>query len=121
MMGGQNYDICSQPISSALSSMADSLHNQRLSYRQTFLVLDHQPDPNTIRVYKHPNGDPNISIEIPQSATEGWTYAGMTSQYLIDYPIPLNYTTGYMVELHGGARLIGTDTADVTFSPYTGP
>jgi len=121
MMGGQSYDICAQSISSALNSMASSLQSQRLSYRQRFLVLSHQPDTSTIRVIKHPGGDPNVSVEIPQSSVDGWTYAGYTSQYLIDYPVPLNWTTGYMVELHGGARLTGTDTAEVLFSPYTGP
>ena len=36
----------------------------------------------------------------------------------IDYPINSNLIkSGYAIELHGDARLVGDDTADVTFKP----
>lgn len=118
--GGGSYDLCSSPIASTIEGMANFLHNERKNYRQAFLALQSQPKLGTIRVIKHPDGDLNQSIELPEDPINGWTYAGVQTVYLIDDPIPLNQFTGHVIELHGSARLLGSDQADVLYDPAQG-
>ena len=57
-------------------------------------------------------------VSVPQDATNGWTYAGYVSNvFAIDYPIPMDQASGYAIELHGSAELMGNDTAKVDFKP----
>jgi hypothetical protein len=117
-LGGAHYDICSQPISTVLSALNSSLQIQRLSFRTRYLFLDREPDPVTIKIEKFLNGDPTQVIELAQSATQGWTYAGyLKNVFAIDSPAPLNLSSGYAIELHGSAKLVGNDTAEITFKP----
>ena len=59
----------------------------------------------------------NDGVVIPQSSTNGWTYAGQISGYQIDSPTPMNYFTDqYAIELHGGFELTGSQTASVTYT-----
>ena len=112
-LGGKSYDVCQQPLSTILPDIAQNLTSTALSYQQDYIVLSQQPNPATINVVENING---ASVPISQDANNGWTYVGMTTQYLIDYPINLNQETGYMIELHGSAVLTGSDSAAVTFN-----
>lgn len=106
--GGLSQDICTTPIPTALDAVAQHLQTQKLNFVKRFLVIATEPNVATIKVFK--NG-----VELPNSGTNGWTYAGYTTQYLIDSPVPMNQTTGYMIELHGTAKLHGNDTARVEY------
>lgn len=121
-LGGTQADLCANPnISSALDTLFNNLSTQlssiRLTLRQRFLVLSSEPNPATIRVTKYVGGNAAQAIEIPQDPINGWTYVGQTTQFLIDSPTPMNQATGYMIELHGTAKLVGNDSADVNFLP----
>jgi hypothetical protein len=112
-LGGQTYDVCSQPLSTILPDIAQNLTATALQYQQNYVVLQQQPNPSTISVTENVNGS---TVSIPQDANNGWTYVGLTTQYTIDYPIQLNQETGYMIELHGSAVLSGSSSASVTFN-----
>jgi hypothetical protein len=103
-----------------LNSLKSSLVNIRKNFRQKYLVIDQEPKLDSIVVKKYPGGNTSAPITIPQDPVNGWTYAGYISDYLIDDPIQLNFTSSYMIELHGTARLWGLDSADVTFTPLNG-
>lgn len=115
--GGQSYDICAQSVSNVLGAMSQHLQNQRLALRTRYVFLNKEPDVSTIKVVKYLGG--TTPVELPQSATDGWTYAGYVSPnapvYTIDSPVPMNLASGYAIELHGSAKLLGDDTADVTY------
>ena len=95
-----------------------------MALRTIYLMMDGEPDTASIRVVRYIDGDRNRPVEVPQSATNGWTYAGM----IVDQPrvvtdganpIAMNLATGWAVRLNGSARLTGADTAEVTFLPRT--
>jgi hypothetical protein len=112
-LGGTSVNLCSQGVANTLSAIGGNLQSQRLSMRQSFLTIQTQPNPSTIKVFK--NG-----VEIPQDPANGWTYIGYSTQFLIDSPALMNQATGYMVRLNGNARLFGSDTGEVQFSPIGG-
>ncbi len=116
-LGGQSYDLCSQPISSVLNSLSGQLQAQKLAFRTRYLFINHEPDLAKLRVVKYLNGDPAQAVEIPQDPANGWTYAGYLTDFAIDSPVKMNKTTGYAIELHGKAKLIGEDRAKVTSTP----
>jgi hypothetical protein len=121
-MNGRTVDLCSVPVSSALSTIAEDIQGTPLPYRRNFLVLDSEPQESTLRVIRYANGDTSNPVEIPNDATNGWTYSGyLTNQYTIDSPISMDQRTGYMVELHGTARLNGADSADVLYQAIGNP
>lgn len=117
--GGFSYDICTQPIASALSDLSNQLQVTREAYRTRYVVISQQPvDTSTIQEVRRTTGcdDANGNL-IPQSATNGWTYAGyITNQPAIDSPIPLNPVSGYAIELHGSAKLQGDETLRVIYT-----
>ncbi len=116
--GGQAYDVCSQPISSVLSSLSNHLQATKLAFRTRYLFINQDPNQDTIEIIKYPGGDRSHGVAIPRGATNGWTYAGLVNNvYAVDYPTPMNMASGYAIELHGTAKLVGDDTADVTFLP----
>ncbi|NDG84709.1 MAG: hypothetical protein EBX52_06680 [Proteobacteria bacterium] len=115
-LNGKSVDICSVSIKDALTTVASDIQGTPLPFERNFLVIATEPNPATIQVTKYPNGDTNSPITIPEDATNGWTYAGyLTNQDTIDAPIAMDQKTGYMVELHGTAKLNGSDMADVTY------
>ena len=117
-LDGASYDICSQPISSVLGSLAQNLHGKKLAYRSRYLFVGQDPDPNSIQVTRYSGGDKSLSSIIPHDALNGWTYEGyLTDVYTIDSPILTNKGSGYAIALHGAAKLIGDDSASVTFKP----
>jgi hypothetical protein len=107
-LGGISQDICTTPIATALNAVAQHLQTQKLSFVKKYLVIGTEPNPATIKVYK--NG-----AELANNSTNGWTYVGYSTQYTIDSPVPMAQATGYMVELHGTAKLHGTDTGRVEY------
>lgn len=116
-LGGQSYDICrSNAVAQAVAGMSAHLQAQRQAYETRFLFLEEEPDlatPITVTVYR----DGKHAQVIPQSESNGWTYAGYITDYAIDAPIALSLSTGYAIELHGTAKLIGDDTASIDFKP----
>lgn len=115
-LGGGQYDICTQDMGSILSAIESNLSSTQLLFRTRYLVIGQAPEVSTIQVRKFIGGVP---VTLPMSTTNGWSYQGyLNNFYLIDYPIPMNLVSGgYAIELHGDAKLIGTDTAEVTFLP----
>jgi len=112
-IGGGQYDLCNQSVSEVLGSIAGNLNNIRKSFRIRYLILGQQPDLNSpITVTK--NGSQNI----PNDPVNGWTYEGFKTVFVIDDPIPMNQVTGYVIELHGSAKLVGDDYAEVDFKPF---
>lgn len=112
-MSGQTFDLCTQSFSGVFTSLATSLQGERKHYRTRYLFMDQEPNPSTIVVTKHPAG-----VAIPQSSVNGWTYAGkVNGVYAIDAPIPMNQSSGYAIELHGSAKLIGDEYAVIDFKP----
>ncbi|MCM2323049.1 MAG: hypothetical protein NDJ90_07280 [Oligoflexia bacterium] len=114
--GGESYNICSQSASGVLTSLSQSLSAQKLLLRTRYLFIDRDPDLSTVVVTKYVGGDPARAVTIPQDAANGWTFLGYRENlHAIEYPVPMNLTTGYAIELHGSAKLVGNDTASVTF------
>lgn len=117
--GAVSVDICSASVSSLLSQTTQQLQATRLAMRTRYLVLEREPNVSTIRVIKYPGGNKSQAQTIEQNASNGWTYAGLTSAYLIDYPVPTNYVSNkYLIELHGSARLVGNDDAAVEYERH---
>lgn len=117
-LGGQSYDVCTQPINQVLSSLTSSLQSTRMNFRTRYLFLDQEPELKSIKVTRYLNGDTNSARVIAEDPINGWTYAGkLQDAYAIDYPIPMNQGSGYAIELHGTARLIGSDTAAIDATP----
>jgi hypothetical protein len=115
-LNGETVNICDTSLSSALSQVAQNIQGTPLPFRRNFLVIPSEPNQATIQVIKYPNGDTGNPVTIPQDATNGWTYAGyLTGQYTIDSPISMDQRDGYMIELHGTAKLNGADLADVVY------
>ncbi len=117
-LGGGQYNICQQSVGSVLDQLASQLQSTRLGFRQRYVTLAQEPNVNTIKVTKFLNGDTSQSANIPQDANNGWTYVGLQNNVpLIDWPTNMNNASGYMIELHGSAKLIGDDSIDVQFKP----
>ncbi len=110
----QFSDVCSVSIGQTLAGLQGVLESQKLDFQTRFLFIQRDAKVETIKVTKYSNGQ---SIDLPQDATNGWTYVGHSTQYAIDYPIQMNQQTGYAIELHGTAKLHGDDSADVSYKP----
>ncbi len=108
LTGGKFVDICSTPVASALDQVASHLDTQKLNFVKKYLVIETEPNVATIKVFKN-------NVEVPAGSTNGWTYAGYTTQFTIDSPVPMNQSTGYMIELHGTAKLKGDDKGRVEY------
>jgi len=115
--GGNSYDICSTQLPTILSNIQSDLTTVVLNYITSYVVISPniQPDPSTIIVQKYIAGNSGNAVNIPQSATNGWTYVGLQTENLITYPSPMDQQTGYMIQMHGTATLQGNDTAYVTW------
>ena len=116
-LGGESYDICSQSITDSLSSLESRLNIERKAFRTRYLFIESDAEVSTIKVLKYADGG-STAVEIPQDATHGWTYAGYVENvYSIDSPIEMNRASGYAIELHGTAKLVGSDRAEITYKP----
>lgn len=120
-LNGEVVDICDQSIESAFGRVAASLEEQRLDYRTRYLFMDQEPDLSTIQVVKYDDGSASAAVTLEEDAENGWTYAGYVENvYAIDSPVEMTQASGWAIELHGDARLIGTDSAKVTYMPKAG-
>ncbi len=116
--GGKSFNICNQGVSNLLSSVKNELQGQKIAFRTRYLMIEQAPDVATVQVVRQRNGNANDTEVIPQDAINGWTYAGLVDNiHRIDFPIEMNLASGFAIELHGSAKLIGNDTARVTFKP----
>jgi hypothetical protein len=114
-LSGASYDLCTQPISSILSTLASQLQTVRVGYRTRYVPLEREPSLNSIDVYRI-DGTTGTRRLLAPGPENGWTYAGyLRDQASIDYPVEMNRITGYALELHGSARLIGNDRAEVVY------
>ena len=117
-LGGASYDVCSQGVAQVLDALAQSLQSERRSLRTKYIMIDQAPELSTIQVTQYLGGDVHQARVIPQDAENGWTYAGYLSNVAVmDQPIPMNLQSGYAIELHGSAKLIGDDKAHVEWKP----
>ena len=115
-LGGKNIDICTTPLSGALSSVAQDLTVARINFKKSYLVMGTQPNVGTIKVIKHLGGNSGATVDIPQDPQNGWTYIGYQSNFnTVLQPIPMEPATGYMIQLHGTAILMGNDTAEISY------
>jgi hypothetical protein len=117
LTGGVSYDLCgSNSIPGALEAIARDLKPVTISYRTRFLVVERQPNPETLQIIRH---DGDQAVTIPQVSTSnpnnGWKYIGHQTVYTVDYPVATNLKTGYVIELLGSAKLTGNQTAEVLF------
>jgi hypothetical protein len=113
-VGGESIDICTTPLTGALSAVAANLQIQKASFEKRYLVIASAPNVSTVQVTKIHDG---VSTNLVYNDPNGWTYAGYLSNVpTIDAPIPMANATGYMIELHGSGKLIGDDTATVTYT-----
>ena len=113
--GGQSFGVCNGDLSGALAGIASQLTTTRLNLETKYLFISQAPQVSTIQVTEYVNGQ---NISVPQDPNNGWTYDGYLSNvYTIDYPIPMNLASGYAIELHGSAKMIGSTTAKVTYTP----
>jgi hypothetical protein len=114
--GGKAYDLCSQSVSNILSTLGSNLQNTRLLMKTRYLFIEQEPEMSSIKVVKYAGGNSSQGVEIPQDPNNGWTYAGyLQNVYAIDDPMELNLSSGYAIELHGTAKLVGDDTAAVNY------
>ena len=115
-LNGEAYSISN--IGHVLDSLSQSLTVQKLAMRTRYLFANQEPDVTTLQITKYVNGDLSQAVTIPQDPANGWTYEGYLSNvYAIDSPIGMNLSSGFAIELHGSAKLIGNDTASVNFKP----
>ena len=112
-LSGRFFDICSGTIASVLDTIQSELTPANINFRTRYLVIPRNPNVSTIRVVRHHG---TSSEEIPEDAVNGWTYVGgpMTVN-TIDFPINMNAQTGYVIELHGGAKITGSDQGEVQY------
>lgn len=96
-------------------------------------MVDFVPDLNQTAVYKYPEANPGLEIQIPRFTSNGnptnyntwanqypngyWVYEGYKTVYTIDQPVNMNQVTGYAIRLYGPAVLKGDDTASVIAQP----
>ncbi len=119
LLSGSIFNVCNMgSISSVLANIEADLQVTMEKYVTTNIVLTEEPIPSTIHVFK--NG-----VEMSQSGTNGWQYiGGPSTAYTITgilqangsvLPFNADQQTGWVVQLNGSGRLIGTDTYEVVY------
>jgi len=112
-LGGESYNLCTGNFSQILTSMSSHLQGQQLNFTTSYLFLENEPNVASIHVFKNSNG---TTVEVPKNT--GWTYIGHRTNFpAVTLPVPMNYKTGYVIQLLGNAQLTGSDTATVTYTP----
>jgi len=120
-LNGKTYDICSQSAASVISDLKDQLTLIRDEFQTGFILIQEEPNLDTVEITKYARGDSQQAIKIPYGEVDGWTYVGYQENLpLIDYPVEMNFASGYAIQLHGAARLIGADTAQISYKAASG-
>lgn len=109
-IGGVSYDLCGGGLNSVLNDISSSLKTvvQTVEFNYVVISSSSEPDPSTIVLKK--NG-----VTLSKSSTNGWTYVGYRSGPTSDSPTVGNNQTGYMVQLAGSAKFLGSDTISIDF------
>ena len=123
--GTTPIDICSNTLSQSLDQVSDDLRVVKMNYRRIYLIVGTRPNVSSIKVTKYVGGNAGNAQEIPQDPVNGWTYScptcsstGYGTVYTIDQPVNMDQESGYVISLHGSARLWGNDTANITYLNY---
>lgn len=122
-LGGRTYDICTLPVEAVLAGMSRHLQEQRLEFESSHILIEEEPDFNEdVRVYVHRGGTDRVEIpHVSVDPANGWEYIGwQTDLPLIDFPVPMNETTGYFIRLHGNSVLRGLDKPEVQYKAVGG-
>lgn len=117
-VNGVSIDLCNNTVESSLNAVAANLQKAKLAFRKVYLKIATAPNVATIKIIKYIGGNKNNAVEIPQNATNGWTYVGYVNSpgvYLYDSPVQMDLETGYMIRLNGSARMSGEDTVDISY------
>jgi len=116
--GGKSFDLCTESLTGIFDSLATQITSTKKSYRMRYIFVAQEPNPDTIVLTKYPNGSTANAETIPQDSTNGWTYVGWQDDiYTIDDPVEMSQASGWTIELHGDAKLVGDDSASVTYTP----
>jgi hypothetical protein len=109
-IGGVSYDLCGGGLNNVLNNISTSLKTvvQTVEFNYVVISTTSEPDPASIVLKK--NGS-----TLSQSATNGFTYVGYRSGPTSDSPSVGNNQAGYMVQLHGSAKFLGSDTISIDF------
>ncbi|MGZ3650246.1 MAG: hypothetical protein ACXVB9_15660 [Bdellovibrionota bacterium] len=109
-LGGTSFDLCNGGLPNVLADISTSLKTvvQTVEFNYVVISATDEPDPSSIVLKK--NG-----VTLSQSATNGWTYVGYRSGPTSDYPTVGNTQTGYMVQLNGSAKFLGSDTISIDY------
>jgi hypothetical protein len=129
IFGGSRMDICTQSIPNILTSLSNSLQAVRMTYRTRYLVLDKKPNLDTLVLKKvFTDGGQMDLPRLPEAEAiaddnhffddrDGWSYVGeRTDVYTVDQPTLMSPASGYIIKLHGDARLMGSEYIDVNFN-----
>lgn len=136
LLQGISANVCDAgAMSNVLANIEENLNAVRQAYVYSNIVLEEEPKEDSIEVYK--NG-----TMLSQSPTNGWQYKGKgtvatvsgicdptvhtnndTSGICKDdhgkpgtiVPVQLSSRTGYVIQLNGSARLLGSDSPDLIY------
>ena len=124
-LGTAPVDICTNTLSQSLSAVASDLQSAKLNFQKAYLIVGNRPNVSSIVVTKYVNGLAGNALTIPNDPVNGWTYScptcdatGYGTVFTVDSPVNMNQETGYVISLHGSAKLHGNDTANVTYLNY---
>lgn len=126
--GGEILNFCnSGSLNNVLGDIAANLNIIKQAYVHSNIVLDEEPIESTLVVSK--NGQ-----TLAKDPTNGWQYRGFGTVYTITHILDesgteqpifcpgsttqicgLNRKTGYVIELNGSARMVGSDVPGVSY------
>lgn len=124
------FDLCNNTIAQTLDQVAASLKSERLNFRKDKLILNTEPDDATLAVFKldaqgtpvqltrNQNCNPNASNAVMEYKYLGFVPASASNPiYTIDAPVSMGAVTtnSYVIQLCGGARLMGDEKARVEY------
>ncbi|MBI3555621.1 MAG: hypothetical protein HY074_05105 [Deltaproteobacteria bacterium] len=120
-LGNPISNICnSAAMANVLSDIQTNLNIVKQSYIYSNLVLTDQPVVSSIQLTK--NG-----AAVPQDDTNGWSYKGLETVYTVtgiqdqstgvitQLSPGLNQRTGYVIQLNGAAKMVGSDTPNLVY------
>jgi hypothetical protein len=114
--GGLVVDLCTEDIGGVVLRLAQFLKQKRLEMRTNILLLEKEPEPGTLRLFRHPDGNLAVATEMTRGRDFkelGW----VQDVYQIDAPYLMRKGSGYGVELIGESRLKGLDTVSYRMKP----
>ncbi|MBI3541830.1 MAG: hypothetical protein HY075_00960 [Deltaproteobacteria bacterium] len=127
-------NVCdSSALGNVLNDISQNLNVVRQAYVYSNIVLADEPVPSSISVAKNGKG-------LPESPTNGWQYKGLQTVYTVTgicdqsnhtnndttgvcpsgtiTPVQLVSRTGYVIQLNGSARMMGSDTPTIDYQKH---